>query len=97
MPRVPLFDSLDDLGFTNQAADALSRSPIEVPDVYLVSATNDVLIKVQREQRKDEQLKRLIAYLEDKTLPEDTKQALQVVNLRKKGYYLVDGIFYFES
>jgi len=62
-----------------------------------VGATDDVLIKVQREQRKNEQLKRLIAYLEDKTLPEDTKHALQVVNLGKKGYYLIDGILYFES
>ena len=53
--------------------------------------------KVQREQRNDEQLKRLIAYLEDKVLPVDTKHVLQVVNLGKKGYYFVDRILYFES
>ena len=82
------------------AADALSRSPTEMANVCLVSVTDgsdDVLIKVQNEQRKDEELKRLIAYLQDKILPEDPKQAVQVVNLGKKGYYLVDGILYYES
>jgi len=36
----------------------------------------------------------LITYLQDKALSEDSKQAVQVVNL---GYYLVDGILYYES
>ena len=53
-----------------------------------------MLIKVQQEQRKDEELLRLITYLQD---TEDSKQAVQVVNLGRKGYYLVDGILYFES
>ena len=87
-------------GTTNGAADALSLSPTEVTNVCLVCITaesDDVLVKVQNEQRKDEELKRLIAYLQDKILPEDPKQAIQIVNLGKEGYYLVDGILYYES
>jgi len=52
-----------------------------------------MLVSVQNEQRKDEELKRLIAYLQDKSLPQ---QAIQVVNLEKKGYYFIDGILCFE-
>ena len=63
----------------------------------MLHESGDVLIKVQNEQRNDEELKRLIIYLQDKILPEDPKQTVQVVNLGKKGYYLVDGILYYES
>jgi len=63
----------------------------------IIDESDNVLNKVQSEQRKDEELRRLIDYLRDKVLPEDSKQAVQVVNLGKKGYYLVDGILYYES
>jgi len=33
----------------------------------------------------------------DISLPEDPQQAIQVVNLVKKGYYLIDGILWFEN
>jgi len=57
-----------------------------VADVCLVSITDEsdnVLSKVLSEQRKDEELRRLIDYLQDNVLPEDSKQAVQVVNLGK--------------
>ena len=57
----------------------------------------DVLIKGQNEQRKDEELMRILTYLQDKILPEDSKQAMQVVHLAKKGYYIVNGVLYYES
>jgi len=62
-------------GTTNGAADALSRSPIdhEVANVCLVCKSDNVLNKVQSEQRKDEELRRFIDYLQDKVLPEDSK------------------------
>ena len=82
-------------GTTNGAANASSHSPVEEANVLLVGVTDetdDVLIKEQNEQRKDEELMRILTYLQDKILPEDSKQAMQVVNLAKKGYYIVDGI-----
>ena len=48
---------------TNGAANALSQSPVEVPNLCLVNVTDKpdkVLTRVQNEQRKDEELKRFI-------------------------------------
>ena len=80
--------------------DALSRSPVEEVNTLYVEVTDepdDALIKVQNDQRKDEELMRIFTYLQDKIIPEDSKQAMQVVNLIKKGCYIVDGILYYKS
>ena len=37
---------------------------------------DDVLIKVQNKQRKDEELMKILTYLQDKILPNDSKQAM---------------------
>jgi len=42
-------------------------------------------------------LRKLIDYLTDKTLPPDPHDAKIVVGQAKKGYYVVDGILYFEG
>jgi len=50
-------------GITNGTVDALSRSLVKVPNVCLVNVTvqirkqDEVLVRVQNEQRKDEDLK----------------------------------------
>jgi len=78
----------------------LSRSPVEEANTLYVEVTDeldDALIKVQNEQRKDKEIIKILTYLQDKILPEDSKQAMQVVNLTKKGHYIVDGILYYKS
>lgn len=84
----------------NGAAVALSRAPLTAGQVYSITTEGDpdpVLAKVQQEQRKDTELLDLIAYLESKALPTDSQVALQVVNQAKKGYYIVDGVLYYEG
>ena len=42
-------------------------------------------------------MKVLIEYLENQTLPVDPKEALEVTSLARKGYYLVNGVLYYEG
>ena len=87
-------------GCQNTAADALSRAPVENCDVRTVAASDGqekVLIRVQAEQRKDSELFHLINYLEGKGLPEDMTEAKKVVSAANRGYFLVDGVLYYES
>ena len=82
----------------NTVADSLSRSPVSMCMVTNGTETSDpVLTKVQEEQRQDIALKALIEYLENKTLPVDPKEALEVTSLARKGYYLVSGVLYYEG
>ena len=69
-------------------------------DVHVVSASdeeNKVLIRVQAEQRKDGELSQIINYLEGKSLPKDAAEAKKTVIAANQGYFLVDGILYYES
>jgi len=98
-------------GATNVVADALSRAPtqsdsditsvtvvtVEGNDVLQVSEPDLTLQQVQTEQRKDPELAGIIDFLTDKTLPSDPHDANVVVGLAKKGYYVVDGILYYEG
>jgi len=100
-------------GATNVVADALSRAPThsdsdgasvsgEGSNVLTVEGGNvaecdSTMMKVQSEQRRDPELARLIAFLTDRTLPSDPRDASIVVGLAKKGYYVVDGILYYEG
>jgi len=56
-----------------------------------------VLAKVQKEQRQDGELYDLIKYLETKVLPEGEVRRQKVLVSAQQGYYLVDGVLYFES
>ena len=88
-------------GRANVVADGLSRAPAEdngVVRVMVNQATEDpVLAKVQKEQRQDEELGDLIEYLETKVLPEGEVRRQKVLVSAQHGYYIVDGILYFES
>ena len=81
-------------GSTNTAADALSRSPVSV---LHISNKQPLLTVVQQEQQKDSELLQLIMYLQNKTLPKDTAVARQVVEQAGKGFYLVDGVLYYQG
>ena len=86
---------------------ALSRAPVESETTVLqvqeeavasevTSETlTTVLEQVQREQRKDTELRKLIDFLTKQSLPEDPKEINVVLNTVKKGYYVVDDILYY--
>ena len=65
--------------------------------VLHISNKQPLLIVVQQEQQKDSELLQLIMYLQDKTLPKDTAVARQVVEQAAKGFYLVDGMLYYQG
>ena len=84
----------------NAAADALSRAAAKNYDVCVISASdeqNEALIRAQAEQRKDGELSQIINYLEGKSLPKDAVEAKKTVIAANQGYFLVDGILYYES
>ena len=91
-------------GSANVVADALSRAPVNETvkcnpeEVLLITHADDpALPKVQQEQRRDSDLLQLIEFLEAKKLPENPQEAKRVTTQAKKGYYLVDGILYYEG
>ena len=90
-------------GSSNVVADALSRAPVESEARVLqveeeaISSVSTTLEQVQREQRKDIELKNLIDFLTKRSLPEDPKEINVVLNAAKKGYYVVDDILYYEG
>ena len=89
-------------GSTNIVADCLSRAPLEsVARVLQVEGeTTSVegetvpiaLQQVQREQRKDTKLVRIIDFLTRKSLPADPQEAAAILNSAKKGHYMIDAI-----
>ena len=87
-------------GCQNTAADALSRGPVEEGAVRTVSTSDEkdeVFTRVRREQQKDRELSQLISYLEREELPEDVAETRRVVNAASQGYFLMDGVLYYES
>ena len=86
-------------GTSNQAADALSRSPVSQDQVLHIKVEDSgtTMHKVQASQRDDPALLMLIEYLERQVLPEDQVAAKKVVAQAVKGFYLLDGILYFED
>ena len=86
-------------GSQNTAADALSRAPVQNCDVRAVTASDEedeILVRVRTEQQKDKELSQLISYLESKQLPEDAKESKTIVNAANHGYFMVDGVLYYE-
>ena len=94
----------------NAVSWKLSRAPIpggQLTDQQTIGQDNVVLHvtdnnrsgmeQVQQEQRQDPVLAKLIDYLRDRTLPEDSSEAQQVLVQGKKGYYVVDNILYYEG
>ena len=86
-------------GSQNTAADALSRAPVQNCDVRAVATSDEedgTLVRVRTEQQKDKELSQLISYLESKQLPEDAKESKTIVNAANHGYFMVDGVLYYE-
>lgn len=86
-------------GLVNQAADALSRSPMEQNRVQHIELEieGSMMMKVQMSQKEGPELWLLIEYMAHQTLPEDPVTAKKIVTQALKGYYLVDDILYFED
>ena len=86
-------------GTANQAADALSRAPLSPERVMHIEmeAVGSLTRRIQTSQKEDADLSQLIEYMGHGSLPEDPVAAKKVATQALKGYYLVDGILYFED
>ena len=88
-------------GKSNANADALSRAPISSPYAIIATITVDSPAEdgeqpLSSQQRADEQLKLMIEYLTDKSLPDDEKTAREIV-LSSPQYVLIEGILYYSD
>ena len=92
-------------GKSNEAADALSRAPIQMsaPDdmgmVLQISSTHPeetLLQSIRTQQSQDKEIVDVINYLEKKIIPTDAKDAQHIAAIVKKGYFTLDGILYYE-
>ena len=54
-------------------------------------------MKIQKEQQEDDDLADLVKYLECKSLPECAVRREKVLAAAQRGYYVVEGILYYES
>ena len=94
-------------GKSNEAADALSRAPVQsgtTPDdtgmvLQVVAAYPEetLLQSIRTQQSEDKEIVNLINYLEKKMLPADGKEAQHTAAVAKKGYFVLDGVLYYES
>ena len=73
-------------GTSNANADALSRNPTDANAHSVLEITvtagnvDDGMSNLRAQQREDPQLLALFQYIEDGVLPEDGKQARQIVS-----------------
>ena len=93
-------------GSVNKAADALSRAPVLTSErdsstvEVLKVETQEVeplLTRIRHRQCEDKDLAKLILYVEKKQLPEEPGEVKKIVTQCQKGYYLLDGVLYFEN
>ena len=98
-------------GKSNEAADALSRAPAYMKEVSAHSDENGMVLQItvstypeeallqniQTQQSEDREIVDIINYLEKKILPTDSKEAKHIAVISKKGYFVLDGILYYES
>ena len=92
-------------GSANVVADALSRAPLtdttqSTPTKALLISRdnrNPALQQVQDEQRSDHDLAQLIDFLQAKKLPDDPEVAKRITAQSRKGYYVIDGILFYEG
>lgn len=96
-------------GVANKVADALSRATLpgtssgESQSMVLqvsqleLEPSQVMLRQVQEQQRQDPELVRLTEYLTVRKLSDDQQEAQVIMNLAKKGYFVVDGVLYYEG
>ena len=95
-------------GKSNEAADALSRAPAYTEEESEHSDENGMVLQItvstypeeallQSIQTQQSEDRDIINYLEKKILPTNSKEAKHIVAIAKKGYFVLDGILYYES
>ena len=86
-------------GQANVVADRAPRESNagEVQVVTSKATADPVLVRVQKEQQQDEQQADLIKYLMNKELPDCIVRRQKVLTAAQQGYYVIDGVLYFES
>ena len=85
-------------GTVNQAADALSRAPVGKRMLHVeMEVVGSMMQRVRDNQRGDPELSQLMDYLEQNILPDDRALARKVTTQAQKGYYIVDGVLYYED
>ena len=89
-------------GKSNVVADALSRNPVPVTNVFQLvarSLATDLPCcegDIGKLQREDSELSPILQYLENGILPADDEQARKLT-LQESNFDVVDGVLYFES
>ena len=78
-------------GATNVVADPLSRAPLTSESSESVLLVEYSQTELHKEQQKYQDLANLIAYLESKSLPDDSGSAKKVLSQARKGYYICHG------
>ena len=94
-------------GKSNEAADVLSRAPVKVEvtldsvclvmQVVPVYPEETLLQNICAHQSEDKEIVDITNYLEKKKLPTDPKKAQHIPAIAKKGYFVLDGVLYYES
>ena len=80
------------------SADAVrdSNAVLVVLEGSSVDRPNNLQL-VQEQQKEDSELVKLVRFLETKELPSDPIEAKVVLSQAKKGYYMVEGVLYFDG
>ena len=61
------------------------------------SAEEQLIQQIRDQQSKDQKIVDIINYLGKKKLPEDQKVAQRILSVAKKGYFVLDGVLYYEK
>jgi len=98
-PFLPNVELQHKPGTANQAADALSRAPVRKKQVLHIEmeSVGSMMQKARDNQRDDTELSQLMDSLEHNALLDDTALAKKVTANAQKGYYVVDGVLYYED
>ena len=78
----------------------METAPDDIGMVLQIVSTypeETLLQSIQTQQSGDKEIINIINYLEKKILPTDTKEAQHIAAIAKKGYFVLDGILYYES
>ena len=65
--------------------------------MQVVEEEEPIMDRIRKSQKDDSEFNQLIQFLEEKSLPEDLVQARKIVTQVQKGYYVLDGVLYFEN
>ena len=86
-------------GWANANADALSRNPNEAKVAQVQSDSDSVAVDqnlAKHSQYQDPNLLPMLTYLDKESLPDDEKQAKQLL-LKQSQFNLMDGVLHYED